>query len=245
MRKTVLLTGIVLLPLAFAAIACGDETTKIENVGGEVTRGISVSGEGKVTAAPDMAVITIGVSVLKPTVAEARDAAALSLDAMIASMKANGVAEKDIQTQALSIYPEYDYRDDKQTLRGYRVQNTVVAKIRDLDKTSDVIDGAVTEGGDNATIQGISFTIDDPESLREEARTKAIEDAKRKAQTLADASGVEIGEPITISEGGFAVPVLERGLGGADAAAPGVSTPIEPGELDVVVNVSVTWEIKQ
>lgn len=246
MKRNLLIAGMAFVPLMFVAAVCGDETTRVENTGNEQTHGISVAGEGRVSAKPDLALITLGVSALRPTVAEARESAAASLTGMVDAIKAGGVAEKDIQTQQLSIYPEYDYNDgNSQTLRGFRVSNTVTAKLRDVDKTGDVVDAAVAAGGDSATIQGIAFTIDEPESLREQARAEAVADAKKKAETLASASGVEIGEPISISEGGvFEPPIVYDRAAGADSAQQEAVTPIEPGELDVVISVTVTWAIK-
>jgi uncharacterized protein YggE len=245
MKRNLLIAGMAFVPLMFIAAVCGDETTRIENIGDAQTRGISVAGEGRVSAKPDVALITLGVTALRPTVAEARESAAASLTGMIDAIKAGGVAEKDIQTQQLSIYPEYDYNDGNQTLRGFRVSNTVTAKLRDVDKTGDIVDAAVEAGGDEATIQGIAFTIDDPEDLREQARAAAVADAKKRAETLASASGVEIGEPLSISEGGvFEPPIFYDRAAGAPATGETATTPIEPGELDVVINVNVTWAIK-
>lgn len=246
MKRNLLFAGMALAPLMFIAAVCGDETTRIENTGDAQPRGISVAGEGRVSAKPDVALITLGVTALRPTVAEARESAAASLTGMIDAIKAGGVAENDIQTQQLSISPEYDYSNDGgQTLRGFRVSNTVTAKLRDVDKTGDIVDAAVAAGGDEATIEGIAFTIDDPEDLREQARAAAVADAKKRAETLASATGVEIGEPLSISEGGvFEPPIFYDRAAGAPATGETATTPIEPGQLDVVINVNVTWAIK-
>ena len=244
-KRLIALVALALVPLATVAAVCGDTTTRIENSGANETKGVTVAGEGKVTAPPDVANISLGVSTLAPSVAEARDQAAAALQGMIDSMKANGIAEKDIQTSGLSINPEYDYRDGNQLLRGFRVNNTVNAKVRDIDKTGKVVDDAVVAGGNNTQIQGIYFSIDDPKDLQAEARTAAVEDAKAKAQALASAGGIEIGDPISISEGTVTIPPIYANAGGfaADrAAAP--ETPIQPGELDVTVNVTVVWAIK-
>jgi uncharacterized protein YggE len=236
----------LIAPLAFVAAVCGGDTTQIEN-GEAPEHSISVNGEGKVTARPDVAMITLGVSSLAPSVAEARESAAASLDAMIATIKGNGVDDKDIQTQQLSIQPEYDYRGETQTLRGFRVSNSVTAKVRNIDNTGKVVDDAVTAGGNNATIQGIGFTIDDPKELQSQAREAAVRDARAKAETLASAGGVDIGDPIQINEGAFAIPYYsgaEQYAADRSAAGALAPTPIEAGELDVVVNVSVTWQLK-
>jgi uncharacterized protein YggE len=243
-RRRLLIIGMALAPLALVAAVCGDTTTRVENTG-QAPTGITVTGEGKVQGAPDVAMIQLGVSVLRPTVAEARAQAATALDAMINSMKANGVEEDDIQTSQLYISPEYDYRNNETVLRGFRVTNSVSVKVRDIDTTSKVVDDAVAAGGDDTQLQGISFTIDDPKELQKQAREAAIADARAKADTLAQAGGVSVGDPIVINEGSVYVPPIPyagREAAGADQAVP--STPIEPGQLDVIVNVTVTWTIE-
>jgi uncharacterized protein YggE len=230
--------------IASVAATCGSTTTQIDNNESQ-QRGITVAGSGKVAGAPDIADISLGVSTLGASVAEARDRAATALDAMIASLKDNGVAEKDIQTSNLSIYPEYDYDGNRQTLRGFRVQNTVAATVRDIDRTGEIVDDAVNAGGDDTTIQGITFAIDNPDDLKRQARELAVQDARARAQTLADASGVGLGDPITISETSYSppLPYFERGAAAADSSQAAPETPIETGELDVVIEVSVTWDI--
>jgi hypothetical protein len=234
--------------LSLVAATCGSTNTTVQNAEDQV-RGISVGGQGKVQGAPDIATISLGVSSLANTVAEARTQAATSLTAMIDSMKANGVEEDDIQTSQLSIQPEYDYTDGRQLLRGFRVSNTVTAKLRDIDRTGEVVDEAVEAGGDNTTINGIGFSIEDPEDLKRQARELAVADARARAETLAQASGVSLGDPVTISESSYTPPVYYSGAEiAADRAAAGApvpETPIESGELDVVVDVSITWEIQQ
>jgi uncharacterized protein YggE len=245
MKRRLVIAGMALAPLAFVAAVCGTDTTRIENGEGP-DPSISVSGEGKVTAKPDLALITLGVSTLRPTVAEARESAAAALDGMIASMRNNGIDEDDIQTQQLYINAEYNYNDGNQRLIGFRVNNTVTAKVRNIDNTGQVVDDAVDAGGDSTTIDGISFTIDDPKDLQSQARAQAVEDARAKAETLASAGGVDVGAPITITEGGFSPPMYPYPAAeyAADRSQAGASTPIEAGELDVIVNVQVVFELK-
>jgi len=243
-RRKLFLAGIALLPLPFVAAVCGSDTTRIENTG-DMRTGITVAGQGKLQAPPDVAQISLGVSTLRATVAEAREEAAAAMSAIVDSLKANGVADDDIQTQQLSIYPEYDYRNNESILRGFRVTNTVTAKVREIDNTSKVIDDAVAAGGDNTRLDGIAFTIDDPKELEMQVRGAAVADAREKAEALAQAGGVSVGDPIIISEGEVRVPgpIFYDGEA-ADRAQAGASTPIEPGELDVVVNVTVTFAIE-
>jgi uncharacterized protein YggE len=238
-KRTVIATATLAAVLLLAA-ACGDNTT-IQQAD-KPDAGITVSGEGRVTAPPDLARLSLGVSALAPSVAEAREQAAASLSAMIQSLKDNGVADKDIQTQQLSIYPEYSYDNGQQTLRGFRVTNTVDVKIRDIDRTGEVVDDAVAAGGNTTTINGLFFSIEDPTSLQDEARKKAVEDARARAEIIADAAGVDLGDPISISESGGPVPLPEFGRGAAAPAAD-TGTPIQTGELDVVINVSVTFKL--
>lgn len=233
------------LLLGVLAAGCGDRTTRVETVPGAETRGIAVSGEGKATGKPDIAQLTLGVSKLANTVEQARNEAAASLDGMIKSLRDNGIAKDDIQTLQFNISPEYDYNNGRQLLKGFRVTNVVSAKLRDINKTSKVVDDAVAAGGDNTQVQGISFTIDKPEELRTQAREKAVADAKARAQTLAGAAGVTIGDPITISETSFQpIPFANRAIAEDRAVGASPATPIEPGTLDVTVTVNVTWGIR-
>ena len=168
------------------------------------------------------------------------------MTALINSLQANNVAEKDIKTENFSIYPQYDYTDDGRVLRGYRVNNTVRAKVRDLATLSDVIDDAAEAGGDSIVINSIQFMIDDTTPLQTKARSLAVKDAEEKAQTLAKASGVRLGEPLTITEStyfeGPPIPFATAEVAFDDAAR--ASTPIAPGELAVTVTVTVVYEIE-
>ena len=245
MRRGLWILGLVLVPLAMVAAVCGDTNVETTGNNGDGAEGISVAGEGKVTGTPDLAVVTLGVSTLAPSVGEARDRASTSMNAILDSMRANGIAEDDVQTSQFSISAEYDYRPNETILRGFRVNNTVTAKVRDIDVTGKVVDDAVDAGGDNTQIQSIAFTIEDPKELQAQARALAVADAKARADTLADAGGVGAGKPISITESSFQPPVYEAAerYAADDAAAALVPTPLEAGELDVVVNVTVTFEI--
>ncbi len=244
MRKQIAFLSIAgLLVLGLLSAACEGDKVTVANQQAE-SLGITVSGEGKVSGAPDVAVLTLGVSALAPSVKDARDQAATAMKGVTDSIKGNGVDEKDIQSSQFSIYPEYDYRNDTQELRGYRVTNIVTVKIRDIDNTSKIIDDATAAGGDLTQVQGINFTIDDPDELRDQAREEAVKDAKAKAERLADLAGVKLGNPISIHEYTSSPPVAYRdvGMGGDMEAAP--STPIEPGELEVILSVDVVYAIE-
>ncbi len=242
MRKPILIAAVA--TLAVVAAACGTPSVTVQNTGADQNAtGIAVSGTGEVTGVPDTLTVSIGVSVLRPSVDRAVADAAEKADALISALKSAGVAEKDIQTANYSIFPEYDYRGEGQELRGYRVNNTVVAKIRDVDAAGSVIDAATSVGGDDVIVQGVSFSIDDDSALVEAARAKAFDDARKKAEQLASLAGVSLGAPISITESFSSVPPIPY-FGRAEAlGADQAVTPIEPGQQAVTVTVSVRFAI--
>jgi uncharacterized protein YggE len=240
MRKVWGLLGAA-LALSLFTLGCGTKTTVL--TGNNDKPGITVSGEGSVFGAPDVAVATLGVQADATSVGDARSKAATSMDAMVKALKDGGVADKDIQTTQFSVDPRYDYSGNKQTLIGFTVSNIATVRIHDINKTGELIDAAVAAGGDLARVQGLQFTIDDPSALQNQARQKAMADAKSRADTLAQAAGVQLGAPRSISEGGGATPIT---FGAADIArATGApNTPIQTGQLEVQVTVSVVYELK-
>jgi uncharacterized protein YggE len=208
-------------------------------------QGLSVSGEGQASAAPDMAVLGLGVSAKASTVSAANSQAQQAMTALLDSLEANGVQEKDIQTLSLSIQPEYDYRNNEQVLTGYRVSHMLQVKVRDIDRVGEVIDEAVQAGGDLLQIQTISLTIDDTTALRSQARQKAVADAQATAEELAALAGVTLGDPTYITESTstpYTQTYYDRAVSYSAEAAP--ATEISPGELEVVVNVQISYTIE-
>lgn len=205
---------------------------------------ISVNGEAKITTVPDIAAIDLGTTIERSTVAAAQKENTRIMNALTDKLKGFGVESKDLQTTNYTIFPAYDWNNGRQTLRGYTVSQNLHVKIRMLDKVGDII-GAAGELGANQ-IGGINFTIDDPAKIRAEARVKALEAAKEKAEALAKVAGVTLRRVVSFQESGDNQPMpiyanyakMEAvGLGGA---APSV----EAGSTDVVVNVTVTYEIE-
>ena len=238
------------LPIAAAAlfaVACGDKGDTIVQASGQNLSGVSATGTGKAIGEPDIAVLTVGVNVQRSTVEQARNDAAAAKQAVLDSLKSNGVQDKDVQTVQFSVQPQYDFGrspDGSPRIIGYQVSNVVSAKVRDLAKTSKAIDDATRAGGNDAIVQNVSFTIDDPESLREQARRQAVQKARAQAEQMADAAGEKLGKLLSISEsgGGGAIPYDTRSLASMQAAD--VATPIEAGELEVTVTVSVLYAIE-
>jgi len=232
--------------IAIGGVACGDDSdagAALQAGAGGQPQGITVSGQGSVTADPDTALLSLGVSVLADTAREARDRAAGAMKDLLDSLKSNGIDEKDINTTQFSLNPEYDYSGGgPPRLKGYRVTNMVSIKVRDLDRVPEVIDEAVDAVGDPLQISGVSFTVDDPKSLLSQARAEAMADAGAKARELAQLGEVGLGKPIAISEtSGGGPPVVFDTF---RLPATGPSTPIQPGQLDVTVNIQVTYGIR-
>ena len=230
--------------LAFVGViaaACGEGDTVVNSAPGGAT-GISVGGSGRAVGTPDIVLLQLGVETELPTVTAAREAAASAQQAIVDSLKDNDVDERDIQTVQFTIQPQYDTVNRLRTLRGYRVTNVVSITLREVDKASEVIDDAVAAGGNDIVIRSIAFSIDDPTELREAAREDAVKDAKAKAEQLADAAGVDLGEPISIVEGGF-TPLPQAGISSEFARAD-TATPIQPGEINIFVSVNILYAIE-
>ncbi len=207
--------------------------------------GIWVSGQGEVMVTPDIAAVSLGISAQANTVADAQSQAAKAMDAVIKALTGNGVAQKDIQTQQFSIQQltRWDNEKNIQVVIGYQVNNTVVAKIRTLDKAGSIIDAVAVAGGDLTRVNGISFSIDDPTAYQKDARNKAMADAKAKAEQMAGLGGVSLGKPTYITESvsyPYPTPIFNTDV---KEGAPSVSTPISSGELKVTVNVQVAYSI--
>lgn len=211
---------------------------------GSQNEGIWVNGQGEVTVVPDIALLRLGVESQEASVSEAQSQAAAAMKRLTEALQDGGVDDKDIKTQRFSIQKvsRWDRDTEKEIIIGYRVSNTVLAKIRDVEKAGAIIDAATAAGGDLTRIDSISFSVDDPSEYYEEARGKAMKDAKAKAEQLAELGGVKLGKPTYITEGSsYAAPrpVFEK----AAAAPAPVETPISPGEMKISLNVQVVYAI--
>jgi uncharacterized protein len=239
-----------LSPLALATsvaalLAVAPATTAQTTPQGPTGTGISVVGQGIVTSPPNVARITIGSEVFDASLSNAQAEAARRMDAVVAKLKADGIQDTDIHTVAFNINPQYDQRDQAQApvLRGYQVQNQVEVKTTNVGGLGPLIDDAVGSGA--TRVFGIRFESDNTEALKNQARDQAMTNARAKADQLAKAAGVTVGRPLTIEESdtGGVTPV-ERVPSAALAAPAAVSTPIQPGELQVSTTVHVVWSIQ-
>jgi len=244
--------------VALLAVSLLYVLSSVRYVGAGITPGntISISGYGEAVAVPDIATFSFSVVSEKPTVAAAQADATQKANATTKYLKDAGIDEKDIQTSDYSVNPMYDYVQKactggycpggEQVLRGYQVRQTTTVKVRDTEKAGGLLGGVGSTGA--TEVSGLQFTFDDPHGVENEARQKAIADAKAKADELAKQLGVHIVRVVSFSENGSGVPMpYAYGRGAvtnqamdSKAVAPEIST----GQNKVTSNVSVTYEIR-
>lgn len=208
--------------------------------------GISVSGEGSIDLVPDLALLNVGVEAVAESVSQARDEAAQAMDAVIAAVKAHGLEDRDIQTRAFNIWPQYDYQDNRRILTGYTVSSSATVKIQDINNVGPLIDDVADAGGNATRIDGIQFTVEDPKPHMADLREAAFQDAMAKAEHLASLAGVELG-PLTYVTESSGVPVVrEAALDAMALAAPAAapSTSISGGELRLSMYVQAVFDIR-
>jgi uncharacterized protein YggE len=201
---------------------------------------ISVIGEATVSVPPDLAQIDGGVTSEAKTAREASEANNAAMGKVLQALKGAGIEEKDIRTSRLSLQPQSaPNRSGPSAIAGYRASNRVTVRVRDVAKVASVIDTLVGAGANE--IGGINFVVSQASKLLDEARERAVADARRKAEIYAKAAGVTLGAPLSISEEGNSAPVPYRRM----AAGMAVSAPVAQGEETLQVTVSVSWAIKQ
>lgn len=252
------------LLVIFLAVLSIKELKSIAYVGKDtpIMNSISVSGKGETVAIPDVATFSFGVTETAKTVSLAQTSATEKTNSALKVVRDLGVADKDIKTLSYWISPHYEYQKSicptvysagesycppsRSVLTGYDVGQTIQVKIRDIDKAGDILSAIGTVKVNN--VSGLNFSVDDIESVKAEARDKAIENAKTKAQELAKQLGVKLGKIISFYESGDD-PYYAYGKGGDSrimtleaAAAPSPEVPA--GEQEIVSNVSIVYEIK-
>lgn len=218
----------------------------------------TVTGTGEVTAKPDIAEVSFGVSATGQTVAQVQNQSNTVINKVVAAVKALGIPDKDIKTTNYNINPQYGrVEQDRmmfdsqqplppttdQDISGYSMNVNVVVKIKDLEKVNQVIDTA-TENGANQ-IGGISFTVDNPEKYQKEARELAIADAKRQANELASAAGIQLGKIVGIYENPMYYGRGDMMMSAkAESATGGAPTQIEPGSGTISTQVTLNYETR-
>lgn len=242
MKNKFYLVAVVAL-LALVVSACGPAV--VSQSAQPPMRSISVSGAGTAYLVPDIAYIYVGVHTEKPSAAEAVAENNAQTQTMIQSLRDFGIDAKDIRTTNFSIYPFDKYDPVTGTSTGekyYSVDNTVYVTVRDLDKLGELLDTVIAAGAN--TVNSVQFDVADKDEALKQARADAVQDAMAKAQELADAAGVSIGEIQTISfQDSVYYPIMD-GRGGGGAASEAAAVPIQPGQLTFTVTVNVTYQIK-
>lgn len=202
-------------------------------------RQVTVVGAGDAQGRPDTATVQIGVETEGATSQEALAKNTEQAQAIQQKLKELGIDEKDIQTSSFNIYPNYG--QDGRQITGYRVGNSVSVKIRNLDQSGTLLDQVVQAGANS--IYGISFSVENPKDLLNQAREQAIQDARASAEQLARASGASLGQVLVITENigstPIPMPIADRAMEATSQAVP-----VEPGQQSFSMNVQVTFELR-
>jgi len=205
-----------------------------------------VTGEGKVMAKPDTAQISIGVIKTGPSINSLQNEVNTTINKVVADLKKLGIEEKYIKTTSYNLSPNYDWTQGKQRIIGYTISVRIEVTTKNLDKVNDVIDTATEDGANQ--LYGLNLTIDEERKkmLAKEAREGAIKEAKNKAFELARSSGMSLGKIINISENLYTPwqPSYYNYEKAVPAAGGGAPTEIQPGEAEVRVSVTLSYEIR-
>ncbi|OGD79817.1 hypothetical protein A2368_01260 [Candidatus Collierbacteria bacterium RIFOXYB1_FULL_49_13] len=206
----------------------------------------SVSGQGKVTVTPDIAYVTVGIEASGVTVKEVQGKINEVINKLNTSLKGLGVAEKDLKTTNYRISPTYDWTSGRQRITGFQAGSNIQVKVREIDKVNEVIDTATANGANE--VGGVTFDVDDKEKWENEAREKAVAEAKSKAEQAARIAGFRLGKIINYSEnfGGGVVPMYygRAEMAKLDSAMPAPATEVNPGSSEVVVMVSLSYQLE-
>ena len=257
----------VLLSLASGAAAAQSPASVSISPLGPNSALLSLTAEGTSRRTPDIALFNAGVVTQAVTATEALADNSRKMDRVIAALKRAGIAERDIQTQAISLQPRYsDPERDAQILArttgrpyvppaepakiiGYEARNSVQIRVRKLGEMGKIIDTLISEGANQ--VDGPSFTLDEPREAMDEARKEAVAVGRQRAELYAQATGMRVARLLSVSEGGGYYPVQQAivvtgsrmGYGGAPPPPPPPPAPVSPGELNLGVNVSMQFEL--
>ena len=238
-RFSFITTLLIILQLVFLLSSCSNS-----NLPTAENDGILVTGSATIQTSPDLATLRVGVQSFDKNVEKAVNDNNTKIESIILNLGNKGLTEKDMETDQFNISPQREYRNNNPPIVvGYNVSNILTVKIRNLESLGEIMQVAVGSGAN--TINGLSFSIEDPNPLRQKARGFAMEDALSRAEILADASGVEVGKPISIQELSYGGPVVKsENLAGAEFAMD-ARIPIQtPSEVGIQINLQVRFEIK-
>lgn len=244
LKKSLVL--IVLAATALILAGCSGTTTVAPSYGNGQTAGLSVNGRGQVVLPPDVAYVTIGVHTEATDVSQAVQANADQVAAVMAALADAGVAPEDMQTSNFSVYTMDNYDPATGLISGkrYSVDNTVNVTARDLANLGQLLDSAISAGANS--IWGVTFDLENKDSSLAQARDMAVEDAKAEAQALASATGVSLGDIVSVSytDTGYYNYYPYYGLGGGGGGDAGAATSIVPGQITISAEVYITYAIQ-
>jgi len=247
-----ILTSLCVLLLATFLTGCSGTVGETQVQVGQQPEGFWVSGTGEVTVTPNLATISLGIQSTEKNVADTQMKAADGMSKLMQALKDSRIDTKDIQTGYFSIDQRTRWNDYDQTntITGYTVTNTVTVKVRDINNVGNIIDTAVKAGGDLIRINSLNFSVEEPSKYYQEAREKAIANARDKAEQYARLLGATLGKPTYVVEGTQSSNVYGNYYGGNySIPAPSVvyslaeSTSISPGENKITLNVTVSYEL--
>jgi uncharacterized protein YggE len=228
------------LPLVLLAGCAQDSSGTGTDTGTAAADTIATRGIGRATATPDTVTVQLGVATQAPSAREALDANNDRANVLISTLKERGVADEDVQTSGLSVFPTYS--EGTNQITGYQVTNEVRATLRDINGAGALIDAAASAAGDAIRVQGVTFSVSDEAAALADARAQAVRNAQTQAQQLAEAAGVGLGEVRSITEEAATPPTPTPYM--ADRATAN-SVPIEPGSQELTVSVSVVYTINR
>ena len=246
-KLTKLLVALLSVFLLVLIVSEVFEIKKTANEGRLQKDTLTISATAEVDAIPDLATASFAVVTEGLSPEAVQEENTKKINRVIDFLKSEGIDEEDIKTQNYSLFPRYKYDEGEQTLTGYSLNQTVTVKMRDLDNVGKIVAGVVDSGAN--TVSSLSFSIEDPDELQQEARKQALEKAKDKAKELADVAGVKLGKVVTFNESSVSFPPYYPlpyfaetrdaiGIGGGGAPN------IQPGSTTVSATVSVTFELK-
>lgn len=227
------------LPLAWAVSAVSPQAVA-EEVDIDDQPTITVPGKGTVSRAPDVAFVNLGVEARAPSAREALDANNRAMQQLLDTLERQDVPSKQVQTSSFDISPLYHHDPENRTppqITGYQVSNQVRVKVSKVDRLGDLLDAVVDVGANR--IHGVQFGVDQPEEATDEARKKAVADARRKAELLAEAAGARIGRPLKIEESSGTPPPMPM----QRMAMMAESVPVAQGEQEITAELTVTYQL--
>ena len=212
-------------------------------------RSISVQGQGTVSAKPDLVTLSLGVQTTGETAKEALALNSEQMTGVVHAILAAGIAEDDIQTSGINLYPVYDNQQriepgGTREVLGYRATNAVTVTVHDISMAGAVLDTAVTAGANVAS--GIQFGLSDTGTIITDALIAAVKDAQSKAQTIADTLGVQLGAALVVNEDYIERPQANVYFARAEAPydSGGFSAPVQGGTVGVTAHIRVTFAIE-